>query len=127
MYVLLSHIRVHAPKHAYILISLIISNFTFHFTQKRAKNSLKTFVAGEAAQHTSPSHSLSTILSLSTALYLLLLPLAQRPAVAWPDKIDEHINCFDCRARNARMRIRNFLLLTVNYMRIPSRGVFQNL
>lgn len=41
MYVLLSHIRVHAPKHAYILISLIISNFTFHFTQKRAKNSLK--------------------------------------------------------------------------------------
>lgn len=47
MYVLLSSKnKAHThPKHDYILISLIINNFTFHFTQRQE---CETFVAGEA-------------------------------------------------------------------------------
>lgn len=48
MYVLLSRknkAHTHPEKHDYILISLIINNFTFHFTQTMQE--CETFVAGE--------------------------------------------------------------------------------
>lgn len=93
MYVLLSSKnKAHThPKHDYILISLIINNFTFHFTQRQE---CETFVAGEALSCW-PSSPSCHWMSGRPNVAFMTAPSSQLTAHRVPTKIDGQINCLD--------------------------------